>query len=326
MSPPLVSGALVSVAMATCDGARHLREQLDSIYAQTWKNLEVVVADDASTDGTAGILAEYARERGLRYEVNPVRLGLVKNFERAIALCRGEAIALSDQDDVWKPHKIATLMERIGDHTLIYGNIQEYIDLDGERRVEAEFEPVFRFARAHGSGRPTRYLLAENWVVSHSVMFRRELVRHALPIPPHQPYHDGWLALVASKLGGITYLDERLQVYRRHRDSLTWAEPEARTRQEGMGRALLNGRFRDAWRRRCAAETARLRDALGLPLLDAADREFVGELLAYYRSGLAAGGRWRAFRAGLRVAPYFSTAWENGGRRRVPLRPLLGGL
>ena len=91
-----------------------------------------------------------------------------------------------------------------------------------------------RFARAHGSGHPTRHLLAENWVVSHSVLFRRELIAHALPIPPHQPYHDGWLALVASKLGGLAFVDERLQVYRRHEGSLTWARPEERTRQESL--------------------------------------------------------------------------------------------
>ena len=69
---------LVSVAMATYNGERWLPEQLDSIYAQTWPELEVVVTDDASTDGTAEILERYARERGLRYEVNPERLGLVK--------------------------------------------------------------------------------------------------------------------------------------------------------------------------------------------------------------------------------------------------------
>ncbi|HSF39047.1 MAG TPA: glycosyltransferase [Thermoanaerobaculia bacterium] len=317
---------LVSVAVATRNGARYLREQLDSIYAQTWTNLEVVATDDASTDGTAGILAGYARERGLRFEVNPAPLGLVKNFERAIWLCQGDFIALSDQDDVWKPEKIATLVERIGGATLIYGNIQEHIDLDGSRKVEEGFEPIFRFARAHGSGRPTRHLLAENWVVSHSVMFRRELAGHALPIPPHQRYHDGWLALVASKLGGIVYLDERLQVYRRHKESLTYAEPEERMRQESLPRALSSGRFRDAWRSRCAAETARLTDALALPLLDEEERAFVGELLAYYRSGLSAGSRWRSFRSGLRVAPYFSTAWADGGGWKVPLRALLGGL
>ncbi len=307
---------LVSVAMATRNGERWLPEQLDSIYAQTWPDLEVVATDDASTDGTVEILERYARERGLRYEVNPEPLGLVKNFERAISLCQGEYIALSDQDDVWKPRKIETLVESIGNHTLIYGNIQEYIDLDGERKLEEHFEPVVRFARALGSGRPTRYLLAENWVVCHSVMFRRELVEHALPIPPHQPFHDGWLALVASKLGGIVFLDRKLQVYRRHPRSLTWAEPEARTRQEGLATALRTGRFRESWRRKGEVETARLRDALALPLLDEDDRAFVADLLACYRGSV---------RAALRVAPYFHTAWAYGGSWKLPLRVLAGG-
>lgn len=321
-----MSRPLVSVALATCDGARWLREQLDSIYTQTWPDLEVVVSDDASVDETPAILEEYARERGLRWQANPVRLGLVKNFERAISLCAGDLIALSDQDDLWKPHKLETLAARLGGHTLIYGNIQEVLETDGTVRIETAWEPIFRFARAHGSGRPTRWLLAENWVVSHSVMFRRELVEHALPIPPHQPFHDGWLALVASKLGGIVYLDERLQVYRRHPGSLTWAEPEDRVRQESLAKAVLSGRFREAWRRRCEVETARLQDALALPLLDADDRAFAGELLAFYRSGLSRGLHGRAFLAGLRVAPYYSTAWADGARWKLPLRALLGGL
>jgi len=317
---------LVSVAMATWNGARFLGEQLDSIYAQSWPNLEVVATDDASTDGTGEILAEYARTRGLRHEVNPTRLGLVKNFERAISLCRGEYVALADQDDLWKPRKIETLVERIGTATLAYANVQEYVDAAGVPGFGTEFEPIIRFARSHGSGHPSRYLLAENWVVSHSVLFRRELIEHALPIPPHQPFHDGWLALVAAKLGGITYVDEPLQAYRRHEGSLTHARPEERTRQESLPRALASGRFRAAWRRRCEIETARLGDALGLPLLDAADRALVDELLAYYRSGFSRGLHVKSFLSGLRVAPYVSTLHGSGARWKFPLRALLGGL
>ena len=316
---------LVSVAMATCNGARWLREQLDSIYAQTWPRLEVVVSDDASTDGTVEILARYAGERGLRYEVNPARLGLVKNFERALSLCRGAYVALADQDDVWKPHKIQTLIERLGDATLAYGNNQEYFAAGSGQRVDPRYDEI-RFARAFGSGHPTRYLLAENWVVSHTILFRRELIAHALPIPPHQAFHDGWLALVASKLGGIVYVDEHLQIYRVHEASLTYPRPEERARQESLLRALLSGRFRAAWRRRCEAELGRLKDARGLPLLDAAEREFVGELINYYRSGLSRGFHWRAFRSGLRVAPFVSTLHGSRTRWKFPLRALLGGL
>jgi glycosyltransferase involved in cell wall biosynthesis len=314
-----VSRPLVSIALATCNGERYLREQLDTVYAQTWQPLEVVVSDDASTDGTVDILAEYARERGLRYAVNPVRLGLTRNFERAIDLSRGELIALCDQDDLWKPHKIATLAEGIGGASLIYCNGQEHLAADGSVRVDHSIAQVFAFARTLGTERPTRQLLAENWVVSHTLMFRREVIAHALPIPPHHVYHDGWLALVASKLSGIRYLDQMLQTHRRHAGSITFARPEDRP-QRSTARGIVNGSYRAAWKSRCETELARLGDTLSLPLLDAEDRAFVQELMDYY-SGIS----WRALRSGFRVAPYFSTLY-GATRWKMPLRALIGGM
>jgi glycosyltransferase involved in cell wall biosynthesis len=319
-----VSAPLVSVAVATYNGADHVREQLETIYGQTWQNLEVVATDDASTDGTREILEEYTKERGLRHFVNPHRLGFLKNFERAISLCRGAYIALADQDDLWQPHKIERLVSEIGEYTLIYCNNQDFFGPAGERYLAADYDPIFSFARSHGTGRPTRYLLAANWVVSHTLMFKRELVAHALPIPPGQRYHDGWLALVASKLGGIKYLDERLQIYRQHAKSVTYVAPAVRPARRSI-RDLMNGEFQRAWRRRCEAEIARLGEALKLPLLDDADRVFVEELIAYYRAGVARGGRWSAFRSGLRIAPFVASL-HGRSRWGVPLRPLFGGL
>lgn len=322
-----MSQPLVSVALATYNGAPYLRQQLDSIYRQSWRNLEVVATDDASTDGTAAILEDYARRRGLRFEVNPRRLGLVRNFERAISLCRGEYIALCDQDDLWKERKVEKLVGNLGLRTLIYCNTQEVLNPQGEPRVEVAFEPIFRFARAHGTGKPTRYLLAENWVVSHSVLFRRELVEHALPIPAGQVFHDAWLALVASKLGGIKYLDKRLQVYREHADSFTYRPPEPPGRRPGKTVALLSGRRGAGWRQRCAAETVRLQGALSCPLLEGQDRAFIDELMAYYRAGLTKGWRRRSLVAGFRVAPYFSTLHNKPLQRvKLFLRPVLLGL
>lgn len=311
----------VSVAVATCNGARYLREQLDSIYGQTWPDLEVVASDDASTDGTAEILEEYARTRGLRWVAQPQRLGLARNFERAIALCRGDFIALSDQDDVWKPHKLATLVGQIGDFTLIYCSTQDFLTAGGEHRHEEALTPVRRFATLHGTGRPTRFLLAENWVVSHSLLFKRELVEHALPIPPHQLFHDGWLALIACKLGGVKFLDEGLQCFREHPGSMTY--PASNGGRRGLGPLST---LRESWARRCRSETARLTDALAHPLLDGDDRAFVQELLTYYGSGLRGGLRWDSFRSGLEVAPYVHTLYPNGSPRRFALRALIGGL
>lgn len=316
---------LVSIAIATYNGARYLREQLDTLHAQTWKPLEVVVSDDASTDGTAEILAEYARERGLRYAVNPDRVGLVANFERAIRMCAGELIALSDQDDLWKPKKIEALVAGIDDCSLIFCNGQEYLSVDGRVEVDSSVDQVFAFIRAKGTGKPTRYLLAENWAVSHTLMFRREVIEPALPFPRHHIYHDVWLALVASKLRGIRYLDAMLQTHRRHAASITFVDPSERAGRQRAGRGILSGAYRTAWRSRCESEIARLEDALSLPLLDDSDRAFIGELMNYYRPPRGHGISWRALRAGWRVAPYFSTLY-GAPRWKAPLRALVGGL
>lgn len=316
-----MSQPLVSVAIATYNGQRYLREQLATLHAQTWRNLEVVVSDDASTDGTAEILEEHARSHGLRYVVNPRNLGLVRNFERAISLCRGELIALCDQDDLWKPDKIERLARAIGDATLVYCNSQEYLDHEGRIGIDDSSANVTEFARAFGTGRPSRHLLAENWVVSHTLMFRRELIRHALPMPPHQVYHDGWLALVAAKLGGIRYLDERLQTYRRHPASMTFPDP-ARHRRAGI-LAAFGSSYRAAWRGRCEVELARLGGIRGLPLLDDEDRAVLEELLLFYGAGAGRASLWRTLRRGWKLAPFFSSQYGRA-RWRFPLRAFLG--
>ena len=113
---------LVSVAMATYNGEPFLREQLDSIYNQTYKNIQVLVTDDCSDDKTVHILEEYKIRYGLQYYVNDKTLGAVRNFERALSFCKGEYIALSDQDDIWFREKIDNLVNEIGDCSLIFSD------------------------------------------------------------------------------------------------------------------------------------------------------------------------------------------------------------
>lgn len=314
---------LVTVAIATYNGERYLQEQLDTIYAQTWRNLEVVASDDASTDGTLEILARYGRERGLRFAANEQRVGLVANFERAMRLATGDLIALSDQDDIWKPKKIATLVENLGTASLIYGNCQDVLTPDGQRRFVGRLDPIYRFMRSRGTGKPTRYLATENWVVSHTMLFRRELLGHALPIPASQPYQDGWLAFIASLLGGIRYFDGALQIYRQHSESYTYKKEDRPA--PGVFQNGVRDGLRYSFRARALRETARLNDALSCPLLSEADRRHLRRLIAYYRAGLERGYRWSSFLAGLTVASYFHTAIAGGDRWKVPFRPLLRG-
>ena len=98
---------LVSITLATYNGEKFIREQLDSLLQQTYNNLEIIISDDGSTDKTIPIIEEYfKKDPRISFSKNPTPNGYKKNFERAIRLCRGEIIFLCDQDDIWYKDKI----------------------------------------------------------------------------------------------------------------------------------------------------------------------------------------------------------------------------
>lgn len=203
---------LVSIAMTTYNGQKYLREQLDSIFAQTYKNIELVISDDASLDNTVEILEEYKKKYKIKYSVNKANLGFIKNFEKTISLCHGDYIALADQDDIWMPDKIRTLVDEIGDNTLICSDAS-LIDADG--RIFAQ--SLKKYTNIHAvSGNPVGLLIFRNFVTGCTSMFRKELLEKAMPIPDGTGSHDWWFALVASKLNGIKYLNRQLVLYRQH--------------------------------------------------------------------------------------------------------------
>src|SRR5919199_6162917 len=109
----------VSVAMCTYNGERYLQEQLDSIAAQTCLPDELVVCDDRSSDRTLEIIQIFKSKVSfpVHLHINPENLGTIKNFEKAISLCTGDIIVLSDQDDVWKPHKVETILQAFAKNT-----------------------------------------------------------------------------------------------------------------------------------------------------------------------------------------------------------------
>ncbi len=210
---------LISVALATYNGARFLREQLDSIYAQTYQNIEVVVCDDCSTDGTVEILEEYRKRLGLQYLVNDRNLGFVGNFGKVMSICRGEFIALADQDDIWLPGKLEALLDGLGEATLVYSDAFLIDDngheLPGSLIRTSGVKPM--------DGRHFEYFVCNTCITGCTVMFRRDLLAAALPIPSCETYHDWWLAVLASRRNGVKYLDEMLVKYRQHESNDTGA-------------------------------------------------------------------------------------------------------
>jgi glycosyltransferase involved in cell wall biosynthesis len=202
---------LVSIALATYNGEKYLPELLDSLYAQSYASIEVVAVDDFSTDNTPELLKQYSEEKGLKFYRNEKNMGFVKTFEKALEFCKGEYIALADQDDIWLPEKIQTLLEHIKNKSLIHSD-GELIDSNNQL-----FAPSFtRYSKKRVDLESFRQLLFYNHITGCTALIKRDLLEHALPFPENILYHDWWLALAASKQKGIKYVPEKLIKYRQH--------------------------------------------------------------------------------------------------------------
>lgn len=206
---------LISVPLCTYNGARYLRQQLDSLLEQTYRPIEVIAVDDASTDDTVAILREYALQHAcIRVEVNQVNLGFRRNFEKALSLCTGNYIALCDQDDLWLPEKLALLQAAINDKLLAYCD-SELIDSKGESLRRAMSDTWHMRSVAD----PAMFAM-ENNISGHAMLFKRELIQQVLPIPEGF-FHDWWLAAVAASAGGVVYCPHKLMRYRQHAHNVT---------------------------------------------------------------------------------------------------------
>jgi len=205
---------LVSVVIGTYNGASYIKEQLDSILAQTYSPLEIIIVDDASKDNTVAILQDYSQKyNNIKVYDFKTNVGYIKNFERGIALTKGKHIALSDQDDWWMPTKIEALMNNINHYELVYCD-SDFVDAD-LKLMGNRFSNVKNLVSIDT---PIN-LLIDNCVSGHASLFKKSLFEKAIPFPENIP-HDWWLAYVASLEEGILYVDEPLVKYRHHQHNV----------------------------------------------------------------------------------------------------------
>ena len=214
----------ISVAMCTYNGERFLREELESIAGQSRLPDELVICDDASTDATRAIIAEFAAAAPfpVRLYENERTLGASKNFERAIGLCECGLIALCDQDDVWLPHKLAQLeaefvrrpgigliftdAELVDEHTRAVGGTLW-------RRL-----PVRRNERRRLKGRRAVDVLLGGSIVTGATMaFRARFKDLVLPVPEDLTIGlDAWIPLLVAAVSDVHALRSPLIKYRQH--------------------------------------------------------------------------------------------------------------
>lgn len=213
----------VSIVMCTYNGERHLARQLDSILQQTFPLHEILIQDDGSTDATCDIVRVYQdRYPFIRLIQNPENLGFNRNFLTAISRATGDYIALSDQDDVWAPEKIASLMEtlRTTGKAVCFSRSQAFSDETGTVEFFDPRTPNYTIER----------LILANIAPGHTMLIEKDFSRR-LSIEAFEQvdrwYYDEYIAVTAAAYDQLAFCDKYLVSYRRHPAQVTAAQQTA---------------------------------------------------------------------------------------------------
>ncbi len=219
----------ISIALCTYNGAKYLTSQLESYLSQTQLPDELVVCDDCSLDDTVTILEGFAERApfSVRIWANNPNIGSTKNFEKAISLCSGDIIFLSDQDDIWMTNKIEKVtneFDRDDKVGMVFSDV-ELVDGASESLGGSLFESGIKAEERIliEKGELFSILLGRDIVIGAALTFRSKFTNAILPIPTDIPnmIHDGWIAMIISAVAKYNFLDEPLIKYRQHDEQQT---------------------------------------------------------------------------------------------------------
>lgn len=212
----------IDILMATYNGEKYLREQLDSILNQSFKDFILFISDDCSKDSTIEILNEYSKKDDrIKIFVQEKNLGVIKNFEFLMKKVQNEYFMFSDQDDIWDNQKIEKTLKRLEETNsdLAYCDL-EVVDENMNTLSESYWKlkgfehKVFKYNNFES-------LYLNNYITGSTMLIRSKMLDKILPLVQESKYilHDYWSALVVSKLGKISYVNEKLVRYRQHKNN-----------------------------------------------------------------------------------------------------------
>lgn len=215
----------LSVVLAAYNGERYIRDQLESVAAQTRPADEVILSDDCSTDATAEIAASFAQAHaGWTLVRRAQNGGYKRNFYDAIAQATGDVIFLCDQDDVWELDKLAVFESFFRAHPAAQAVVSDYVPVDAQLAPIPKAQGA-RFAEKYVMGAEGRLSLIRRdpllfahgsvapgccMAVTHAVQERY------LQISKCQMPHDWEMAIIADAMDGLYAVDAPLTRYRQH--------------------------------------------------------------------------------------------------------------
>ena len=214
----------IEVLLATYNGERFLREQVDSILTQDHVNVRILARDDGSSDETVQILNEYAERYPARFQVMPPSpaTGSAKdNFGLLMRASTASHICFADQDDVWLPDKVTKTIQAMEQLESEWGVDTPLLVFTDLHVVDDQLRPLHESFWATEKINPARInhlplLLGQNVVTGCTAMLNRSLVELSLSMPGEAYMHDGWIALLACTIGKAAAVNARTVLYRQH--------------------------------------------------------------------------------------------------------------
>ncbi|WP_029323423.1 glycosyltransferase family 2 protein [Butyrivibrio sp. AE3004] len=224
---------MIAILMCTYNGAQYLADQIESILNQSIKDFKLYISDDGSTDNTIQIIEEY--EKKYPSQVKQISLdqkhnGACMHFLKALKnkeIMSADYVMLSDQDDIWHANKIEVTLSQMKqledkngkDRPLLVYCDSELVNDDG-----IIVAPSFMgFANYNANKTTFSHILIQNTVTGAASMFNRALCELLEETPDKCMMHDHWIALIATGLGDVSYIDKQLYSYRQHGDNVLGA-------------------------------------------------------------------------------------------------------
>lgn len=198
---------MISVCMATYNGEKYIKEQIDSILIQLNENDELIISDDGSTDKTLEIINSY-NDRRIKLLIFNSHC-YTKNFENALMHVQGDYIFLADQDDVWLPNKVDICLGVLKNCDFV---VTDATVVDENKKIL--LDSYFDYCKVK---KGFVYNLLFTRYIGACMAFKKKVLSDVLPIPNNKYIaHDYWIACVCEKKYKVEPIKISCILYRRH--------------------------------------------------------------------------------------------------------------
>ncbi len=213
----------IDILLSTFNGAKYLREQLDSVLKQTYPHWRIIIRDDGSKDNTINIINDYLKLHPEKIELITDEFGNIgacQSYAKLIGFSDADYIMFADQDDVWLQDKISISMGKMTEYenknsklipVLIHTDLKVV-----DNRLSCINESFMNYQGLNGNRVHLNQLILQNCVTGCTVLINKSLKDIISPINNNTRMHDWWIAIIASIFGEIIYIDQVTICYRQH--------------------------------------------------------------------------------------------------------------